>query len=249
MKKITLLLVVLALTLTSETLTAQTYYSTSLNGGTVYASNPGSFAGYPWGGVGNHVFSNATSKGLTLTITDYDETNPSVGEELTVLFGISGFGNAPLNWNFDADSRTDIKIITPSDFTDGTATVTFDIPAGTLPVEQTANYVAGYNYILQIAGANPSTDQTYINYVVKIEDEIIGETANTTKFNKLEASFYNSSKDAVILNNNLKGSYKIYDLTGRTLVKGEVSNEVNVSTLRSGVYFLKVDGGILKFAK
>ena len=239
MKKITLLFMMFGLTISSA-LSAQTYYTVSMNGGTTYSSETTRFAEYTWNGVGNHVFDNTNSASITLDIANYDEA--TVGPELFIRFSRVGFGNAPLNW--DSDISTDLITLKASDFTNGAASVTVNIPNGTVPVEQTANYVAGYNYILQIVGDNDP--EAYINYVSKIEETIV---LSTKEYNKLESSYYNPSKDAVVLNNNIKGDYRIYDFTGRTLLKGEISNEISTSALKSGIYFLATKKGTLKFAK
>ncbi|GAA4933792.1 hypothetical protein GCM10023314_02820 [Algibacter agarivorans] len=245
MKKITLFFMMFGLMASTTCLTAQTYYSVAMNGGTVYASNPGSFAGYPWGGVPNYSFNNSNSSGISLHITNYDETNPSVGPELFINFSRVGFGNAPLNWG--NDNATTLATLTPSDFTAGEATVVVDIPAGYLPVELTADYVAGYLYILQVVGANPSGDQTYINFVSTIEEEIL----STNDFNKSKlAAFYNANLDAIVFDSKISGDYSIYDLTGRVISKGAISNEISTASLKGGaMYILSTESGVLKFVK
>ena len=183
MKKITLLLMMLCLTLSTTSLIAQTDFSVSMNGGTTYASSPGSFAGYTWNGVGNHAFNNTNYTGISLSITGYDETVS--GPELYIRFSRVGFGNAPLGWG--SDNVTSLATLVPADFIGGAATVTVDIPVGTLPVAQTADYVSGYLWILQIVGDN--TPEAYINYVVDIEEQIL----STKDFNKNKLTSINSN--------------------------------------------------------
>ncbi|MEW4925414.1 T9SS type A sorting domain-containing protein [Algibacter sp. 2305UL17-15] len=247
MKKITLLFVMFALMVCTTSLTAQTYYSASLNGSTDYVSNPGSFADYPWGtGIPNYSFDNVSANSITIVIKNYDETNPAVGPELFINWSRSGFGTAPLGWG--SDNFTNLKTLVPADFTAGEATVVVSIPAGTKPVEMTDDYESGYKYILQVVGANPPTNQTYVNFVSTIEEEIL----STNDFNKNKlAAFYSSSKDAVVISNStvIGSDYKVYDLTGRTIKTGKVSNEISVSTLKTGLYILATDKGVLKFAK
>ncbi len=254
MKKITLLL--LAFAVSSISLTAQTYYSTQLNGGTVYNSNLNTdqWTGFGWAGTPNHSFGNAT-KSMTLVITDYDASNPSVGDPLVVKFGRNGMGSGALQWNFDNDVT--IATLTAADFTGGSATVNFDIPTGTIPVDQTTNYVGydagppavqGYMWLLQIAGANPPGDPTFINYTINIENEIlnVSELSN----GKLNAS-YISSIDAVVINdNNLDGrAYKVFNMLGQNVLEGDVSREINVSALKSGLFILATEEGSFKFLK
>ncbi|WP_430928718.1 T9SS type A sorting domain-containing protein [Polaribacter marinivivus] len=242
MKKITLLLMVFGLMLSTKTLNAQTHFTVTMNNGTTYNSGVSGerFAGYPWGGVGNHVFNSSNSGSISLVIDSYDEATS--GPEIYVRFSRVGFGNAPLGWG--SDNSTDLKTIASSDFTNGSATVTVSIPDGTLPVAETTDYVNGYLWVLQVVGDNDP--EAYVNYVVDIEEKIV---LSTKSYNKLESSFYNPSKDVIVLTSNIEGEYNIYDLTGRSILKGKITNEILTSSLRSGVYILKTDKGILKFAK
>ena len=77
------------------------------------------------------------------------------------------------------------------------------------------------------------------------------ETLATRDFQKNSLSaFYNSSKEALILtNNDVTGAYKVFDVTGRIILKGTISNEINVSSLKSGLFILATDKGSLKFVK
>jgi hypothetical protein len=67
-----------------------------------------------------------------------------------------------------------------------------------------------------------------------------------------------ASENAVILNtvvdNSLtalvKGEYKIYSTNGSVLQSGNVqANEINVSALKTGIYFINIDGKTAKFIK
>lgn len=68
---------------------------------------------------------------------------------------------------------------------------------------------------------------------------------NTTKL----AAFYSLNMDAVVIKDNLEGDYSIFDLTGKSVLKGEVSKQINVETLNSGMYILSTENGFLKFVK
>lgn len=244
MKKITLLMLLFAFTLCAAHLNAQTYFSVSMNGGTTYASNPGSFAGFPWGAhLGNHIFTNANSQNISLSITDYDETNADVGNELYIRFSRVGFGTAPLNWG--ADNSTTLATLTPTDFTGGAATVSVNIPAGTLPIASTTDYEIGYRWILQIVGANVS-GTTYINYVVDIQEQIL--SANTFSKDKLQA-FYNTNREVVVMKDQMNGGFSIYNLMGQAVLAGDITKEINVEELKSGLYILSTEYGSLKFVK
>lgn len=246
MKKITFLFMVFAILLVNtSSLIAQTYYSVEMNNsGNVYVSNPGSFAGYPWNGTGNHSFNNTNSSGITLDITNYDETNTDVGNELYVRFSRVGFGNAPLNWG--SDNSSTLATLTPTDFTAGAATITVDIPAGTVPVEQTADYENGYLWILQIVGTNTSGN-TYINYVVNIEEAIL----STKDFQKFSSFYPNPVNDKIYFNNDVQtDSYKVLSVTGALIreVDGS-SRSIDVSDLKAGLYFIATDDSVGKFVK
>ncbi|WP_298534049.1 T9SS type A sorting domain-containing protein [uncultured Algibacter sp.] len=242
MKKITSLLFTLGLMVSTLSVTAQ--YSVSMNSGDVYQASSLSdrFAGYPWGGVANYSFDNST-KTINLDITDYDETDPNVGDPLEVSFARVGFGNAPLDWG--SDNKTVLATLTAGDFTDGAVNIDVTIPAGYGPVENTADYVAGYLYILQIVGTN-ADGETYLNYVVELTEDIL----SSNDFNKTKLSaFYNATRDVVVVNNQVEGDYSVYDLTGRRVLKGAVSNEISLSSLKSGLYILTTENGFLKFVK
>ena len=249
MKKITFLFAVLGFMASITSLTAQTHYSCSIDGGTTtFSSGGGSFGAYPWGGApGDVVIANA-NKTITLDITSYDEATSG---PLFVRFSRVGFGAAPLGWG--SDGVTELGTFTQVDFTAGAKTIMFDIPASTLPVAMTADYVgpgedpasaSGYLYIFQVVGDNDPV--AYMNFVVDIQEEIL----STKDFNKLESAFYSARKDAIVLKENLVGDYKVYDLTGKTLMTGELSREISVTNLKTGgLYFLATDRGVLKFAK
>ncbi|CDF80250.1 hypothetical protein BN863_25380 [Formosa agariphila KMM 3901] len=244
MKKTTLLLMMVCFIASPTLLTAQTPFSVSINGGTTYVSNPGSFAGYAWNGIGNHSFNNTNSSDINISITNYDETNPDVGNEIFINFSRVGFGNAPLAWG--SDNSTTLATLKPSDFTDGSANITVSIPAGTLPVAETTDYVSGYNWILQVVGANAS-GQTYINYVTTIEEEI---TLSTKDFSKTKlAAFYNTKIDAIMIDKSISGNYSIYDITGRSITTGTITNTIDTSYLKGGMYILSTTSGVLKFVK
>lgn len=75
-------------------------------------------------------------------------------------------------------------------------------------------------------------------------------TLSTKDFskNKLDA-YYNASIDAIIVDSKISGDYSIYDLTGRAISKGIISNEISIASLRSGMYILSTKSGSLKFVK
>jgi hypothetical protein len=73
---------------------------------------------------------------------------------------------------------------------------------------------------------------------------------STNDFNKNKlAAYYNTNLDAVVMDNQISGDYSIYDLTGRVISEGVVSNEISTASLKSGLYILATESGVLKFVK
>jgi hypothetical protein len=101
----------------------------------------------------------------------------------------------------------------------------------------------------QIFGGAGSSEQVlvYIRSQAEIDAILSTKSFNT---NKLESSFYSSSIDAIVIKNKeVSGDYKIYNVMGQTLLKGKIEDEINVDTLKSGIYILTTDKGTLKFVK
>jgi len=67
--------------------------------------------------------------------------------------------------------------------------------------------------------------------------------------NKLSQSFYNPSKEAIVVGDTVSGKYSIYNITGKTIQQGVVYNEIDVQSLVSGIYILSTESGVLKFIK
>jgi len=75
---------------------------------------------------------------------------------------------------------------------------------------------------------------------------ILSSKVNT---NKLSQSFYNPSKEAIVVGDTVSGKYSIYNITGKTIQQGVVYNEIDVQSLVSGIYILSTESGVLKFIK
>ena len=130
----------------------------------------------------------------------------------------------------------------------GTFTWNLDMPNdSTLPstTERQAGGTATYGYDTRF-----QTDG-YLSTFVALEVLKSTETLATRNFQKNSLSaFYNSSIEALVLtNNDITEAYKVYDIAGRTILKGTISNEINVSSLKSGFFILATDKGSLKFVK
>ncbi|WP_343329059.1 T9SS type A sorting domain-containing protein [Polaribacter staleyi] len=78
--------------------------------------------------------------------------------------------------------------------------------------------------------------------------KVVGGTASTKDF-KLTSSFYNVSKSALVIKDNIEGEFSIYNMLGQQVLNGTISNEIKVETLKSGLYILSTDKGTLKFVK
>lgn len=239
----TLFTIIFCFTLNITSLNAQTHFSVSMNGGTTYNSGVSNerFAGFSWSGLGNHVFDNTNSNGINIVITNYDEATS--GAEIYIRFSRVGFGTAPLGWG--SDNSSDLATLSASDFTAGEATVSVNLPVGTLPIAQTTDYVDGYRWALQVVGDNDP--EGYVNYVSDVQEQVL----NTDDYHDFTTkdSFYSAKKDAIILNKQSVGDFSIFNIHGQIVMKGKLLNQINVSTLKSGFYIFKTENATLKFIK
>lgn len=117
------------------------------------------------------------------------------------------------------------------------------------PIVQTLAYTPTNevsNYTLQIFPAGATSLQ-----IQKFNISVGAATLSNETFSasKLEA-FYSSSKKAIVMNNIEDfGKFSIFNIMGQSVLKGEISKEINVETLKSGLYFLSTEKGSLKFVK
>ncbi|TNJ46495.1 T9SS type A sorting domain-containing protein [Tamlana fucoidanivorans] len=111
----------------------------------------------------------------------------------------------------------------------------------------TSELPSGNFYILMIFAEydNGGPNYTNDNTVITIEETLSTEGYNKAKLN----SFYSSVRDAIVMKDKFDGGFSIYNLTGQKVLEGEISNEISVSTLNTGLYFLVTEYGTLKFAK
>ncbi len=113
-----------------------------------------------------------------------------------------------------------------------------------------------------LAGADPgylsrvdfkfNATGTYDGDVFYIDD-ISQNTSSTLKVNSFSSknlnAFYSREKQAVIAKDNLGENFAIYNLMGQAVIKGDITKEINVETLKSGLYILSTEKGSLKFVK
>ncbi|TNJ44189.1 hypothetical protein KFZ70_03770 [Tamlana fucoidanivorans] len=79
---------------------------------------------------------------------------------------------------------------------------------------------------------------------------VVDYALSTKDFNKTKlAAYYNSRLDTIVVDNAVSGKYAIYNLLGQSVLNGEFSREISVSTLKSCMYILTSASGTLKFAK
>ncbi len=100
-----------------------------------------------------------------------------------------------------------------------------------------------------IYGGAGASDPTLVYIRSQSEIDAILSTENFSK-DKLE-SFYNTSKDAIIIKDRIDGGYSIYNLLGQSVLEGKTINtdEISVESLKSGLYILSTQKGTLKFVK
>ena len=184
---------------------------------------------------------------------DYTFNNQSEVDALTYMtIRIRPITNVeskdPAVANTDFGILPDFKAYASTNGLTGTYTWNIDMPNDSaLPstAERQAGGTATYGYDTRF-----QTDG-YLSTFVALEVLKSTETLATRDFQKNSLSaFYNSSKEALILtNNDVTGAYKVFDVTGRIILKGTISNEINVSSLKSGLFILATDKGSLKFVK
>lgn len=113
--------------------------------------------------------------------------------------------------------------------------------------------ITGLQFINFVSGAS-SVNQNRSNltlYKTKEDRDAAIQvlSAKSYKKNNLNA-FYNSSKKALIVGEaTIEGNYSIVNILGQKLLRGKMTNEINVSSLKNGLYILSTDKGSLKFVK
>ncbi|MGC6430706.1 MAG: hypothetical protein ACON5F_06675 [Jejuia sp.] len=96
-----------------------------------------------------------------------------------------------------------------------------------------------------------ATAETEANLIAKANTLLDAYKLSTNDFSKdkLEA-YYNAGRDAVVLSNEIEGGYSIFNIMGQKMISGEIeSREIDVETLKSGLYILATEKGSLKFVK
>lgn len=130
-----------------------------------------------------------------------------------------------------------------------TATVSFTVPTDAL-----SKYPLGENQVyMYIASLFTVTDGQWVEYIDSTSQVTITSNLATNSFNKLGSNVLaqNPVGNELILNNNNFKSASIFDLSGRKVMQfNTVENNIEVSQLTKGIYFLISDTNIkAKFLK
>ncbi|WP_452603064.1 T9SS type A sorting domain-containing protein [Pontimicrobium sp. MEBiC06410] len=101
------------------------------------------------------------------------------------------------------------------------------------------------------SGASFQSSET-TNFCVGSESTRIAGVIRPVNINNNDFKMYpNPAKD--VLNIKLKGdiaaTYKIMDITGKTVIKGELMKSINLESLQAGVYFIQVNDGVATMNK
>ncbi|TXG39777.1 hypothetical protein [Seonamhaeicola maritimus] len=98
-----------------------------------------------------------------------------------------------------------------------------------------------------IYGGTGASDPTLVYVRSQAEVDAI---LSTSEFNKKSLkAYYSSDRNTVVMRDRLVGGYSIYNLMGQEVLEGEISNQISVETLKSGLYILSTAYGSLKFVK
>jgi hypothetical protein len=107
----------------------------------------------------------------------------------------------------------------------------------------------GYGYDTRVQWGYNATFPALPFVAIEVFDSSATLSTKDFSITKLKATFYSSDRDALIVNDKISGKFTIYNLTGQSVLKGEISNRIGVETLNSGIYILSTKDGVLKFAK
>ncbi|MDO6761269.1 T9SS type A sorting domain-containing protein [Tamlana sp. 2_MG-2023] len=88
----------------------------------------------------------------------------------------------------------------------------------------------------------------YLNPTFTIQDLATLSDEDLNKEN-LTSTFYSSNRDAIVVNDKIDGTFTIFNLMGQAVLKGNISNEISLTNLNTGLYIFSTENGSLKFAK
>lgn len=147
-------------------------------------------------------------------------------------------------WN-EVTSYTFNTVVDGSGANSGTNVLyNYTVDAG---VPLSSELTSGHFYILLIFAQyqNGGTNWANDNTVITLE-----ATLSNDDFNKSELqAFYNADRRAIVMKDQLNGGFSIYNLMGQEIMGGELSGEIGVESLKSGLYILSTKYGTLKFVK
>lgn len=133
----------------------------------------------------------------------------------------------------------------------GSYSVAINMPEdAALPTSASRNAAnPGYGYDTRVQWGYNGTFPALPFVAIGVFDSSATLSTKDFSITKLKATFYSSDRDALIVNDRISGKFTIYNLTGQSVLKGEISNRIGVETLNSGIYILSTKDGVLKFAK
>lgn len=167
--------------------------------------------------------------GIDYTAVKKDPTRDNL--DLRVRFLTSGYGSIP-------EGVISTKIVTNSASSQST-TVDITVPNIETSLTDVRLQVLAYGH----AAGTDKTLNAYASSLFNID-------ATTLSINKTTLKDVEVNNNSIIFGAQYTGiSYKIYNVTGQTVQKGIVQNNININTLASGVYILTTEKGLLKFMK
>lgn len=136
----------------------------------------------------------------------------------------------------------------------GTSAVDFTIGTlkgdGVTPLPTSAELPEGQSYVLRVSFQN--SNDAWSSYTTGAHIPIIlvapALSTNDVSKSKLQA-FYSTSNKSIVVKGQLEGNYAVYNILGKSVLKGKVTKEINVESLNSGLYILKTDLGSIKFIR
>ena len=117
----------------------------------------------------------------------------------------------------------------------------------TLPYNRDITAIISSSYMF-IDGQNVK------RFRVHIDDIWVNDTTSVTETNKNDFSIYPNPSNGIIfvLSDNINSEYLITNILGETVMSGKIASEnqqINVSSLTEGIYFIKIGDAIMKFLK
>ncbi|APZ45523.1 hypothetical protein BW723_04080 [Polaribacter reichenbachii] len=136
----------------------------------------------------------------------------------------------------------------------GTASVDFTVGTvkgdGVTPILTSAELPDGQSYVLRVSFQNSNDSWSSYSTGAHIPIVIVAPVLSTKDVSKPKLkAFYSAAKSAVVVSDQFEGDFAIFNVLGQAVLKGELTQEINVSSLQSGLYILSTERGSIKFVK